>query len=456
MTMKSSKSLPFIGRENELKRMLDLLHKRTASLIVIKGRRRIGKSRLVEEFAREYPLYQFSGIPPVDGVTAQDQRNEFALQLSIQTGIPELTVDDWSKLFVLLADKVQQSGRCVVLLDEITWMGYKDPTFLSKLKTAWDLYFKKNNQLIMVLCGSVSAWIEKNILNSTGFLGRISLDITLTELDLAQSCELLNVYGFRYSIGQKLMLLSFTGGVPWYIEQVIPIYDAPGNISRLAFDKNSPLIDEFTHIFHDLFGKKNVLYRQIAVLLSEASLSYDQISERLGYSKGSALSSYLSDLVISGYIVKCSAWSLKSGKVSRNSKYRLKDNFLRFALKYMEPVKPGIKKGNYIDVAFDHLPGWQSIMGLQFENLIMLNRDFLLQSLQVLAHTVIADGPFYQRTTSRQAGCQIDYLIQTRYRSMYVCEIKSSQKTIGIQVIKEVQEKIARMSVPRGIGVCLY
>src|ERR1700730_10910113 len=96
---------PFIGREAELQRLNDLLKKKTASLVVIKGRRRIGKSRLIEEFARGKKFLEFSGLPPIEGITAQDQRNEFSRLLSQQTVLPEMKTDDWGKLFALLGEK---------------------------------------------------------------------------------------------------------------------------------------------------------------------------------------------------------------------------------------------------------------------------------------------------------------------------------------------------------------
>ena len=132
----------FIGREYELERLNDLLHKKTASLVVINGRRRIGKSRLIEEFARDKPFFYFSGLAPDKHITAQDQRNEFSIQLSNQTTLPVVQLDDWSKLFQLLAEKVV-SGRIILVFDEITWMAHDDPTFLSKLKNAWDIHLRK-------------------------------------------------------------------------------------------------------------------------------------------------------------------------------------------------------------------------------------------------------------------------------------------------------------------------
>jgi hypothetical protein len=90
---------------------------------------------------------------------------------------------DWGDLFTLLAKQTSE-GRVVILFDEISWMGSKDPTFLGKLKNAWDLQFSKNNKLLLIICGSVSSWIEKNIISSTEFLGRPSLYLHLEELHL--------------------------------------------------------------------------------------------------------------------------------------------------------------------------------------------------------------------------------------------------------------------------------
>ena len=133
--------------------------------------------------------------------------------------MPEVKTDSWSKLFALLYERVKR-GRVIILFDEITWMGSKDPAFLSKLQHAWETLFKHNSKLILVLCGSVSAWIEKNILSSTGYFGRVSLKLTLEELSLPHCNKLLSQIGFQGSAYEKLILLSVIGGIPWYIEQI--------------------------------------------------------------------------------------------------------------------------------------------------------------------------------------------------------------------------------------------
>ena len=164
----------FIGRTQELEELKLLFDKKSASLVVIRGRRRIGKSRLAKEFAKKYRFLHFTGTPPHPTTTPQNQRDEFMRQLAEQTSLPDVQADNWSKAFQLLASHTLK-GRVIVLFDEISWIGSKDPDFLGQLKNAWDLKFKTNPELIFILCGSVSYWIEKNILSSAGFMGKNSI-----------------------------------------------------------------------------------------------------------------------------------------------------------------------------------------------------------------------------------------------------------------------------------------
>jgi uncharacterized protein len=442
---------PFVGRENEIARLEGLLGARSASLIVVRGRRRIGKSRLLAEFGKEIKSLFFSGNPPTRKTTAQSQRNVFVNQLE-RNGIPGVRPDDWSNIFWHLS-KHTQKGRIMVVLDEISWMGGKDSEFLGHLKTAWDLYFSKNPYLILALCGSISSWIEKNILSNTGFLGRIVLDLVLDELPL-QSCNAFwHPKETRITAYEKFKVLSITGGVPFYLEQIKPNLTAERNIRDLCFTKGGLLVREFDEIFSDLFSRRKARHKELVTCLANGSKDLAQICKDLGKSQGGIYSSYLDELVKAGFVRRDFTWDLKSGKPGKLSRYRLSDNYVRFYLKYINPNRIKIEQEKIPESILDKLPNWEGIIGLQFENLVTRNYKILWKMLNIPMEDIVTDGPFFQSPTAKQAGCQIDYMIQTRFHTLYLCEIKFKKDPIRKWIIEEMEEKRKRLKVPRQFSI---
>lgn len=441
----------FIGRKQELAELNKLLKKRTASMIVIRGRRRIGKSRLVEQFATDQPFYSFAGLAPTPESTAQSQRDIFAAQLSGQTGLPEIQADDWSKLFQLLHEKTK-TGRAIILFDEISWMGTKDPDFLGKIKHAWDQLFKKNPQLIFVICGSASAWIEENILSSTGFLGRISYTLTLQELRLQECNEFWQDNFQHISSYEKFKLLSVTGGVPRYLEEIDPTLSAEDNIAALCFRRGGILVEEFEHIFSNMFRRRTALYRDIVMALLDGPKEGREIANALGIELTGLFSEYLTELSLCGFITRDYAWNFKTSQDTRISQYRLSDNYLRFYLHYISKYKTKIERGSFEFTSLSSLPEWHSIIGLQFENLVLNNRRRIQDLLHIKPGEVAGDNPFFQRATKKHPGCQIDYMIQTRFNTLYIVEVKFSKNPVGKSVIQEVEQKIERLFRPHGFS----
>ena len=438
---------PFYGRKEELSRLGGLLKKKTSSLVVVKGRRRIGKSRLILEFSKGLKSLVFTGLPPDEKTTAQTQREYFVQQMERLLGVRGLKADDWGDIFWHLS-KATQSKRILVVLDEINWMGSFDHTFLGKLKSAWDLYFKNNPDLLMILSGSMSSWIDENILSSTGFMGRVSLELTLDELPLPV-CNLFWRKKVPFvSSYDKFKILSVTGGIPRYLEEIDPDLSAEDNIYNLAFRKGGLLVEEFDRIFSDLFSNRFLRYKQIVERLVEGSATLEQISNAIHLEKGGTISEYLQDLVETGYINRDHTWNIKSGKESNLCKFRLRDNYLRFYLKYIEPKRTQIEKNRVVTP-----PAWSTVMGIQFENLVLNNFHRIYELLRLDPGEVIYDNPYFQRPTKTHPGCQIDYLIQSRFNTIFICEIKFSKELIGLSVVKEVQQKMNRIVKPKGFSM---
>jgi len=441
----------FIGRQQELKDLERFLSKKTASLIVVKGRRRIGKSRLIAEFAQrnKVKFYSFIGLPPEKNITAQIQRNEFTRQLkTYKINVADDHRQDWGDLFYILAKKTSKE-KVLILLDEISWLATDDVTFHGKLKTAWDVYFKQNANLILVICGSVSTWIEKNILSGTGFVGRISYTMNLEELPLSDCNKFWDKTSGFVAPFEKIKVLSITAGVPRYLEEINTNISAEDNIRNIMFKKGGFLFAEFEQIFHDIFSKRSRIYKNLLENILYKKYTHDEIYNLLDVEKGGLISEYLSDLEAAGFVKRDFTWNINTGKSSKLSHYRISDNYVRFYLKYVEPNKDLIERGVFSDRTLASLPGWQVIMGLQFENLVLANRHSIWEILNIQQDEVIYDNPFFQTTTVRRKGCQIDYLIQTRFDTLYICEIKFSKHPIGIDVIEEVKQKIASIALPR-------
>lgn len=443
--------MKFIGREKELQTLENLKKKKSASLAVLSGRRRIGKSRLAEEFGKDSLYYTFSGIPPSPETTAASQRKAFALQVCEQ--LEEMPPHEtWYELLTFLATKTQKK-EIVILLDEISWMGSKDPDFLGVLKTVWDNSFKKNPKLILILCGSVSAWINKNILSNTGFMGRISLHIHLKELTLEESAQFWKQNSSIVSAHEILKTLSIVGGVPRYLEEINPKASAEDNIKRLCFNRAGPLYSEFDQIFSDLFNTRANIYKRIIKELISGALERNQLSQTTGLAPNSVFTEYMDDLMQAGFIQRDFTWHLNSHNTSKISKYRLSDNYIRFYLKYVASYKTNIEKGHLDNLHLSTLKNWGTIMGLQLENLVLNNRKYILEAMNIPPEIVLNDGPYFQRKTLRNPGCQIDYLIQTKLGELYVGEIKFSKHEIKFSVIEEVKERVKSLKTPKGLTI---
>lgn len=436
----------FYGRTRELAVLRELLDKRTASLVVITGRRRIGKTRLIEEFGKAIKTYLFTGLPPEERVTGQVDRDHFSRQLEQQTGLKGIKGEDWDDLFLNLAQFVTK-GQILVVFDEINWMGKKDPSFLGKLKTAWDTYFSKNPKLIMILSGSMSGWIEKHILKSTGFFGRITMEMKLDELPLPVCNQFWGSRKNTIAAYEKFKVLSVIGGIPRYLEEINPALSAEENIRRLCFRKEGLLFREYDRICTELFARRGDSYEKILKRLAQGAATLEDIYETLEIDKSGTISQYLEDLEAVGYISRDHTWNLKSKKVSPISHYRLCDNYLRFYLRYISGQKAAIERGAELIP-----PNWFSIMGLQFENLVLNNRRSLFRLLDIAIEDVVIDNPYFQTRTKSREGSQIDYLIQTRHQNLYICEIKFQKDPIQKSIVDEVQEKVNRMKIPTGFS----
>lgn len=436
----------FVGREKEIGSLMSLWDKSISSLVTCRGRRRIGKSSLIEEFARRSAdtFIVLEGIAPRKGLSDRQQRTHFCEQLSVYAH-KRVRAANWLAAFQALDEAIPSAGRTVVLLDEISWMGAYNPDFAGILKIAWDRFFSKHERLVVVFCGSVSAWIAQNILNSTGFVGRNSLDLELGELPFGKCMELLGPLGRRLSVNEFLDFLSITGGVPKYLLEIHPEFSVEENVRRMCFTRNGLLFREFDETFASVFGRKAISRRKALVELSERPVSVSEFAAQTSAPTGGRLSTILRDLLHAGFVGRDAGLNPMTGEPLRQERYRIRDNYTRFYLKCIEPYRQAIEQGLFQFASLEQLTNWSGIMGLQFENLIVGHRNELFPLLG-LDHALILSAAPYIRRSKTGEGVQIDLLIQTK-RSLFVVEVKR-QSRIPYEVVAQVERKVKLMPIP--------
>lgn len=443
----------FIGRQDLLDALSELWAKRSASLVTCRGRRRIGKSTLIEEFAARTAdhFINISGLSPRKGMSDARQRKNFCDELSDQIDGKVSVARTWTAAFRALDESIPADGRTVVLLDEISWMGSRNPDFAGFLKTAWDKRLKKHDNLVLVLCGSVSSWIAENILDATGFVGRNTLDLEVKELTLEESARMLGYRGTKLSPREIFDILSVTGGVPKYLEEVRPELSFEENVRRLCFMPRGTLFREFNEIFSEVFGKRTSSRGAVLRALDRSPMSVAEIAEALGRTPNGKLSQTLKDLTYAGFVSKDSGLNPLTHEPLRQERYRVSDNYTRFYLRTIEPHHQAIEKGLFEFSSVDQIGGWPTLLGLQFENLVLNHVGELFEFLGLKRSLVKSAAPYSQRGGKGKKGCQIDLLIQTE-RTALVVEVKRC-KRIERDVIGEVREKVERLEVGRDLSV---
>ena len=416
-----------------------------------RGRRRIGKSTLIERFAElsEARFIKIEGLRPEPGRVNENELRTFADQLSRHSGKTEEMPRNWLMAFDRLSQVIDER-RTVVLLDEVSWLAHYDKTFAGTLKIAWDNILKKHDHLILVVCGSVSAWIKENIIENKAFYGRRSMDIVVPELPLKECVKFWQGRTERISVRDILDVLAVTGGVPRYLEEVNPAQSATENIRRMAFRRESLLRTDFDEMFEDVITRKPRMVARILEALVDGPLTVSEISPKIDASVGGNVSEALDQLVEAGMVSRDIGKNPESGDEIRERRYRLCDNYTRFYLKCIRPAADTIDDRSFVFSGFSRLSEWNVISGFAFENLVVNHYAELLPHLHLDESLIYSAAP-YRKSGVKGKGYQIDLLLQTK-RSQCVIEIKRRTK-IGKGIIDEVATKVSKLKRPENTSV---
>ena len=331
----------FIGRRKELSLLDEAYTSRKGELVVIYGRRRIGKSRLVRNYTQNKTnIFSFEAL---ENETTQKQIAHFGQQLQKQTTdllSGSVDLSKWENVFYYISERILPEnpgkGKTVLFFDEFQWMAAGRSKLVSLLKFFWDNYWKEKN-IMLILCGSIASFMVKKVLRSKALYGRTTLEILLKGLNPVESLSLLQ---HRRSKEETIKYLMVFGGVPKYLEQINTNKSFNQNMNQLCFSPQGLMVHEVDRIFYNQFREART-YLRIVNLLENCIQSMAEISKRLKIPSGGGLKQYIDNLELAEIIRPYTP--LDRPETSKFKKYTLCDEYLLFYFKY---IKPNIKTIN--------------------------------------------------------------------------------------------------------------
>ena len=418
------------GREKEQKKLRELYESGQAEFVAVYGRRRVGKTYLIDETFNSEITFRHAGLSPISVETEnvsgkrhmKEQLRHFHQSLMMQgmekSASPESWLDAFYMLERFLMERDDKGVRLLIFLDEIQWMDTPKSGFMTGLEAFWNSWACYRHNVMLVVCGSSASWIMDKLVNNHGGLyGRLTCEIELQPFNLHECEQFFISKGLslsRYDIAQTYMMV---GGIPYYLGYFDKALSVSQNIQALFFDKGAPLKNEFDRLFSSLFTNPDVMKAIVVALNSKKrGLTRKELLDRTGITDSGLLSKQLKALESGAFIIKYDSY----GNGKRNSFYKVSDPFCIFCLRFVSDGSSGKKK------EWPGAAGSQSVTiwnGLAFENLCFNHIDQIKAALGISG--VNTDASLWSKKgTDEEEGAQIDLIIERKDNVVNMCEAK--------------------------------
>jgi AAA+ ATPase superfamily predicted ATPase len=330
----------FIGRKKELELLSSLWSLPRATLLILYGRRRVGKTRLLTHWLnrhQEHGLYWMA-----EATSALEQLRSFSQALihfiDPETPTPEdFTYSTWEQALRQVALHAEKE-RMVLFIDEVTYLMDVNPGFVGTLQKAWDHWLSDSN-LMLALSGSQMGLMQKKILAYDAPLyGRDTAQVRLSPMPFSATKKFFP----GYSAADRVAIYTMWGGVPAYWERLDQTLSVMENLQRQLMPYQSWMIDESRTLLQDFITEP---HNYVAVLraIADGLQSLGEISERAGLS-GNHTSFYLSVLRDAGFVQREVPIS-QLGQDSRRGRYFVVDPFLRFYYRFLAAFQSKLALG---------------------------------------------------------------------------------------------------------------
>lgn len=440
-----------IGRKKEKAELHSILESGKPEFVVVYGRRRVGKTYLVGEFFENTFAFRAAGL--AKGSRAE-QLSAFDEQLREHGSLHGQKPKDWLEAFSLLKKLLMglnvvrhaESGRRVVFVDEMPWLDTPRSGFKTALEYFWNSWACTQQDLVLIVCGSATSWIVRNLLlDKEGLYDRVTRVLDLRPFTLAECAEYYEWRGVGYSIRQIVESYMVFGGIPYYLSLQERGQSLAQSIDKLVFQRGGQLTPEFDRLYATLFRNPEPYIDAVRTLARKRlGMTRTELSTTMGRG-GSGLSKVLRDLELCGF-----TRSYKDFTKPKNDKvHQLVDPFTLFYLTFVE----GRRLDGWIGVV--GTPSYYAWTGLAFETVCLAHVDQIKQSLGVAG---VQTSACAWRSSDVEPGAQIDLLIDRRDDVINLCEMKYSEGTYIMSATDErsLRNKVAAFRAETGTRKAIH
>ena len=347
----------FIGRNTELKTLDKLYRSNKFELAVIYGRRRVGKTALINEFSKDKDTIFFTGV---ETNAKQNLENFSRCIMEYQTGF---ALDSSFASFQAALEYVfqlAQEKRLVLVIDEYPYVARASKSFASTLQLLIDKN-KDSSKLFLILCGSSMSYMEDNVLAYKAPLyGRRTAQLKIQPFDFFESCR----YFENFSGEDKALAYGIMGGTPQYLMQLDDRLSIEDNIKNTHLNPASSIFEEPNNLLKQEV-REPAIYNAVITAIATGASKMNEISGKIDEDT-SVCATYIKNLISLGIVKKEMPYGEKSG---RKTIYSIEDNMFRFWYRFVPENTSLISRGA-ADLAYSRIaPELSAYMGGVFEEI---------------------------------------------------------------------------------------
>lgn len=430
----------FVGRERELASLNHLYTSERFEFVVIYGRRRVGKTALINRFIKEKKAIYFMGV---ESNAKQNLENFSRNILEYGAGIQAETAFLSFQAALEYVFRLSEKERLILAIDEYPYVARASKSLASTLQLLIDKY-KDTSQLMLILCGSSMSYMEDQVLAYKAPLyGRRTAQMKLQPFDFADTCS----YFRNFSEEDQALIYGIVGGTPQYLLQINDRLSVEENIKNTFLNPTSSMFEEPENLLKQEV-REPALYNAIITAIATGASRMAEISTKVGEDT-SVCSTYLKNLISLGLIRKETPYGEKS---SRKSFYSIDDNMFRFWYRFVPENYSMIARGA-ADLAYKRIqPNLSDYMGKVFEEIC---RQYLWKLLLSGESPVeFKDlGRWWGNDPSAHSQTEIDIMGEQDKETALFGECKWTNEKVDTGVLETLMKRSQLFPYK---NVCLY